>query len=111
MAVEVFEQAGPLPESLRLWRYMRLSSLLCLLKGTVLCPSIATLRASDPLEGALHVEPAWLNDALSNLRGPLASDELDEWLLGQAPDWKRKYQERNRNNAASNTILFADFYQ
>jgi len=41
---------GDLPDEVRLWRYMRLSTLLTLLNGTVFIPTIGTLRKTDPTE-------------------------------------------------------------
>jgi|HubBroStandDraft_4_1064222.scaffolds.fasta_scaffold87630_2 hypothetical protein len=110
MAVDLLEQAGALPDGLPLWRYMKLSTLLLLLEGTTFFPSVATLRASDPLEGSLHPEVAWLSSALSKLHGQPAADELDSWLLDNVEEWVRKYQERNKENPDLNTPFFADLY-
>jgi hypothetical protein len=107
----ILEAAGELPNHLPLWRYMKLSSLFWLLEGTSFFPSIATLRAFDPLEGDLHPDPPWINDALSKLHGQKEADNLDSWLLSQAQDWERHYQELNKTNAQSNTTFFADLYQ
>ena len=109
--ISVLEEAGELPDYLPLWRYMKLSSLFLLLEGTGFFPSIATLRSADPLEGDLHPEAPWLNNALSQLHGQPEADKLDEWLLTQAQDWERRHQELNKNNAQSNTMFFADLYQ
>ncbi len=111
MPVALLEQAGTLPENLKLWRYMKLSSLFLLLEGKSFFPSVATLQGNDPLEGELHLEPAWVNHALNRLHGQPSADELDKWLLATTDDWVRKYQEVNKNNAPANTALFADMYQ
>src|SRR5947208_10696504 len=81
--ISILQEAGELPDYLPLWRYMKLSSLFLLLEGTSFFPSIATLRAADPLEGNLHPDAPWLNSALSQLHGQPEADKLDEWLLTQ----------------------------
>jgi hypothetical protein len=111
MPIDILEAAGELPDHLPLWRYMKLSTLLLLLEGTSFWPSVATLRANDPLEGELHPEPPWVNSALNSRHGRLAADELDEWLLACSQDWERRHQELNKNNPQSNTAFFADHYQ
>jgi hypothetical protein len=109
--ISILEEAGKLPDYLPLWRYMKLSSLFLLLEGTSFFPSIATLRAADPLEGDLHPDAPWLNSVLSKLHGQKEADSLDEWLLTQAHDWERRHQELNKDNPQSNTAFFADLYQ
>src|ERR1700731_2643935 len=111
MPIETLEHAGQLPEHLPLWRYMKLSSLFLLLEGTGFFPSIATLRAADPLEGDLHPDAPWLNGALSKLHGQEVADELDSWLLAGTEDWVRRHHELNKDNPQSNTAFFADLYQ
>ena len=41
---------GALREDAPLWRYMRLSTLLTLIKGSIFIPTIDTLRKTDPTE-------------------------------------------------------------
>jgi len=109
--ISVLDAGGQLPDSLLLWRYMKLSSLFLLLEGTSFFPSIATLRAADPLEGTLHPDATWLNTALSNLLGREEADKLDTWLLMHAQDWEQRYQEANKMNPDFNTAFFANLYQ
>jgi len=111
MPIEVLEQAGALPDNLPLWRYMKLSSLFLLIEGATFFPSIATLRAADPLEGDLQPDPPWVSGALAKLCGQPAADELDEWLLAGAEDWARRYHELNKDNPQHNTVFFVDLYQ
>jgi hypothetical protein len=111
MPVEVLEHAGELPDSLPLWRYIKLSTLFLLLKGTSFFPSVATLRAADPLEGDLHPAAPSLNSALSKIHGQPGVNELETWLLETAEEWIRNYHNLNKNNAQFNTELFADLYQ
>src|SRR5580700_4021818 len=111
MAIEVLEQGGALPQALPLWRYMKLSTLLLLLEGTTFFPSVATLRAADPLEGSLHPETAWLNAALSELHGQKAFNKLYHWLLSRAGDWVQEHWERIKNKADLDRALVAHLYQ
>jgi hypothetical protein len=111
MSIDLLEQAGPLPDGLPLWRYMKLSSLFLLREGKAFFPSVATLRSADPLEGDLRPDPAWVSTALSGLHGQPAANELDEWLLSNTEEWVRKYQEANKSDGLVNTALFADMYQ
>jgi hypothetical protein len=90
---------------------MKLSSLFLLLEGTSFFPSVATLRAADPLEGTLHPDAPWLTSVLSALSGQGEADNLDTWLLTQAQDWEQRYQEANKMNPDANTAFFADLYQ
>ena len=85
---------------------MKLSSLFLLLEGTSFFPSIATLRAADPLEGTLHPDAPRLNTALSNLLGREEADKLDTWLLMHAQDWEQRYQEANKMNPDFNRAFF-----
>lgn len=50
---EIISVTPGLNDDTRLWRYIRLSTLLTLLEGTVFVPSIATLRKMDPTEATL----------------------------------------------------------
>jgi hypothetical protein len=50
---EIVPVTSGLEDDTRLWRYVRLSTLLTLLEGTVFVPSIATLRKTDPTEATL----------------------------------------------------------
>lgn len=61
-----------------LWRYMKLSTLLLLLEGKAWFPSVASLRAGDPLEAALSDdfhEKLW-----RQLEFQEGSDKAIEWL-------------------------------
>ena len=89
---------------------MRLSSLFSLLEGSTFFPSITTLRAVDPLEGDLHPDAPWLNTALTKLHGKEEANNLDSWLLSQAQDWERRYQELNKTNAQSNTRFLRIYF-
>lgn len=111
MSVDLLEQAGSLPDGLPLWRYMKLSSLFLLLEGAAFFPSVATLRASDPLEGELQPGPGWVSAALSALHGQPSADELDDWLLATTDDWVRRFQAANKDDAIANTALLTDLYQ
>ena len=48
--IRTVPSAEELPEGAELWRYMRLSTFLMLLRGKVYVPTIAELRHGDPLE-------------------------------------------------------------
>lgn len=108
--VVLLEEAGTLPDWLPLWRYMKLSSLFLLLEGIAFFPSVATMRASDPLEGDIHSDAPSLNAALK-ARGPEEADKLDAWLLMQARDWERRNQELNKDHAQFNSQFFAKLFE
>lgn len=76
---------GPedLPDDAELWRYMRLSSLLMLLRGKVFVPTIAELRVGDPVEAYnLSVETRQYFDRL------MEADR--QWLTERASDLELK---------------------
>ena len=106
----MLEQAGPLPDHLPLWRYMKLQTLFLLMEGISFFPSIAKLRSGDPLEGDLHPDAIWLSDALAKLHGAPASNELDDWLVSQASDSERDYQDKNKNDPTANTLFLTSKY-
>jgi len=111
MAIEILEEAGPIPDALPLWRYMKLSSLFLLLDGTAFFPSIATLREDDPLEGDLRPEAPWLNSKLRELYGGEAWASLEAWLRANAEPWARSYFEANQSDPVQCAAFFADQYQ
>lgn len=111
MPIDVIEHAGDLPDHLPVWRYMKLSSLFLLIEGSSFFPSVATLRAADPLEGDLHPDPVWVNGALAKIHGQPAADQLDEWLLAGTEEWVRRHHELNKDDPQHNTVFFVDLYQ
>ena len=87
MPVEMLpDTQNPLDENQPLWRYTKLSTLLLLLQGTAFFPSVAKLRASDPLEGIFGFDSAWLFTALIEHGGETEVEKLQEWLHSQATD-------------------------
>jgi hypothetical protein len=48
--ISIIPSVKELPENTELWRYMRLSTFLMLLRNKVYVPTIADLRRGDPLE-------------------------------------------------------------
>ena len=48
--IRIVPSLNELPENVELWRYMRLSAFLMLLRGKVYVPTIAELRRGDPVE-------------------------------------------------------------
>ena len=49
-AIRIIPSTDELPEDTELWRYMRLSTFLMLLRGKLFVPTIAELRRDDPIE-------------------------------------------------------------
>jgi hypothetical protein len=68
---EIISVTEGLDDQTRLWRYIRLSTLLTLVEGTVFVPSIATLRKSDPTEATLICKNT--KQRFENLTG-------DDWI-------------------------------
>lgn len=66
-----------------LWRYMKLSTFLLLLDGKAWFPSVASLRAGDPLEAALGDE---FYDLLWNRLEQEGPSDAIEWL-SRACEW------------------------
>jgi hypothetical protein len=95
-------------DSVPLWRYMKLSTLLLLLDGKAFFPTVATLQRGDPLEGDLILEEPelWLMERLHALpRGEF--DLLFDWL------WKKLSkmdQEWARGDPHWNSKLLSDVY-
>ena len=71
-----------------LWRYMKLSSFLLLLEGKAWFPSVASLRAGDPLEAAL------VKDRYTDFWGAIhqtgEKERISEWLYASLPEVKKK---------------------
>jgi len=53
---EQFEKNRPLADTLKIWRYMKVSTLLMMLSGKVFIPTLATLQKIDPTEAILLAE-------------------------------------------------------
>src|SRR6266568_5613260 len=71
-----------LPDHADLWRYMRLSTLLMLLRGKVFVPTITELRRGDPIEARkLSTDTRAYFDDLP--------DQDREWLLRRANEKER----------------------
>lgn len=91
-----------------LWRYMKLSTFLLLMRGKAWFPSVASLRSGDPLEGVL------LDDMAPELVGKLMkspdTDALDQWLLNSLPDHMRSFLDLNKNDPALLSNLLAEQY-
>src|SRR6266571_852054 len=83
MSVNVLNHGEPLEGKEPLWRYMKLSTFLMLLEGKAFFPSVATLRAGDPLEGDLVPDATWLMGKLHTICGADTQQFL-EWLEGKA---------------------------
>ncbi len=96
-------------EQLRLWRYMKLSTLFLLLEGNAFFPSVATLRHGDPLEGDLHPDPIWLMSKLDALLGKDV-EALKEWLRPKAEEWQRRIEERSSDDPRFEPELFGSLY-
>lgn len=75
-----------------LWRYMKLSTFLLLMEGKAWFPSVASLRAGDPLEGGLG------NDFHAYLWGAIHKtgeiERVKQWLLDSLPDKDRQWLEK-----------------
>jgi hypothetical protein len=75
-----------------LWRYMKLSTFLLLLKGKAFFPSVETLKENDPLEGEFFQEPTSLAEELRILSGEDA-ENVEDWLLSTCPEWEQEVAE------------------
>jgi hypothetical protein len=107
MAVDPF---GPdLNFTLKLWRYMKLSTFLTLLQGSAFFQSVATLKCNDPLEGDLHPDPEWL---IWKLRTMFKNDfdQLDRWLVSNAKEWERGSLEVEGQDEPFRSRVLANIY-
>jgi hypothetical protein len=77
--IRTIPSAQELPEGAELWRYMRLSTFLMLLRGKVYVPTIADLRRRDPLEATRLCQRT--REYFDHLTGP---DR--DWLLAGATE-------------------------
>ena len=67
-----------------LWRYMKLSTFLSLLRGTVFIPSLEKLGADDPKEGFLPWASPSSDDLCSFVAEKRLLDSTKAWLLEKA---------------------------
>jgi hypothetical protein len=95
---------------LPLFRYMKLSTLLLLLKGKAFFPAVANLCKEDPFEGTLFCEPEWLWSALSELKGQDSAAKLDKWLREKAKGWEREMIDSEETRPGSRSRLLAEIY-
>ena len=109
MSVAPINSAAPLPPNAPLWRYMKFSTCMLLLQGTAFFPSVATLRAGDPLEGDLVPEPEWLMTKLHELCA-LNTNLLEAWLEAKADDVESIFLKHNRDDPALRTKYLSEIY-
>jgi hypothetical protein len=110
MPVEILSDRIQLQQSLQLWRYVKLSTLLLLLDGKAFFPSVATLRSSDPLEGLLYADAPWLIGKLRELKGDDAANELDDWLIARADESEKRNIKANCENPLYFSRALAELY-
>ena len=81
--IRTIPNSTALPEDAELWRYMRLSALLMLLRGNVYIPTIQDLRKEDPLEAT---------NPCTRTHGYFHSISLadQEWLIAHADKHQKK---------------------
>jgi hypothetical protein len=82
-SIRTVPNSDELPDDAELWRYMRLSTLLMLLRGKVFVPTIEELRSVDPFEAKMRCLKTHTNF------GNLPKDD-HEWLMVHAQDYERK---------------------
>ena len=87
---------GDLSDEIRLWRYMRLSTLLTLLNGTVFIPTIGKLRKTDPTEATRiclktkeHFEN--LDDESKTMLQEFATVDERALFEAQIEDWQVRH--------------------
>jgi hypothetical protein len=95
---------------LSLFRYMKISTLLLLLKGKAFFPAVANLCKDDPFEGTLFCEPEWLWSTLSELKGQDSAAKLDMWLREKAKGWEREMIDSKETRPGSRSRLLAEIY-
>lgn len=106
MSITTIDSAPPLHDATPLWRYMKLSTFFMLLEGRAFFPSVATLRAGDPMEGALVADPGYLLGRLDQISANQVP-ELQEWLQKHADPVERDFLRNNREAALFNTHTLA----
>ncbi len=97
--IRVVPGSDDLPDDTELWRYMRLSTFLMLLRGKVFVPTIGELRFGDPMEARnLSVQTRSYFD---NIR-----DNDHEWLLSRSSDSERLIIKDSRTEAHQRARTF-----
>jgi hypothetical protein len=91
-----------------LWRYMNLSTFLLLMDGKAWFPSVESLRAGDPLEGALgknfHTE-LW-----GAIQGTGEIEQVHEWTRNSLPDFMREMLDLSSGDAAFQSQVLGEAY-
>jgi hypothetical protein len=91
-----------------LWRYMKLSTFLLLLEGKAWFPSVASLRAGDPLEAALGKDLyAELWSAIDD-KGEI--ERVSAWLDASLPDFMHRMLDRNSENSMLHSQVHGEEY-
>ena len=120
---------GELSDEIRLWRYMRLSTLLTLLNGTVFIPTINTLRKTDPTEATRIClktqkrfetleddDKAMLQKFATSDERTLFDAQIEDWQMRHLyfGIWKREFGKRRCvwcwHNADSESKAMWDIY-
>jgi hypothetical protein len=109
MEIAMTRQTEPLPDITPLWRYMKLSTFFMLLQGRAFFPSVATLQAGDPMEGALVAEPEYLLGKLNEILGD-QMPKLLEWLQERADPVEKDLLKNNPGMALFNTHTLARIF-
>jgi hypothetical protein len=110
--LQVIDHGQPLGEHDALWRYMKLSTFLLLLDGKAFLPSVATLQASDPMEGEiLEGLGYWCGLESRLLELPEAErEELVAWLHAQEDYGQQHLRELNPDNGDVSTYNHAHVF-
>jgi len=91
-----------------LWRYTKISTLLLLLEGKAWLPSVASLRADDPLEGALG--EGFYPELWSELIKLDQHEETERWLNENLDSSARKLLALNPRDAGLRTQILGQTY-
>ena len=97
--IRIIPSPTELPETAELWRYMRLSAFLMLLRGKVYVPTIAELRRGDPNEARMISKET--KAYFANLPEPDGN-----WLLGHATEQENKIIEASGTEAPQKARTF-----
>ncbi len=109
METAMTHQTDPLPDTTPLWRYMKLSTFFMLLQGRAFFPTVATLQAGDPMEGALVAEPEYLLGRLKEILGDKML-KLQHWLQERADPVENDFIKNNPGMALFNTHTLARLF-
>ena len=98
-AITIIPKTRALNDDAELWRYMRLSTLLMLLRDKVYVPTIAELRAGDPVEAKSICGRTW------SYFDSLRPDDQD-WLSGRATSAENGILNHPQTEAAQKARTF-----